>query len=155
MTQHSSKHEEIILDDEDQCKNKEWVDGWKEVEIKRETSTATTRQSTATSTLDNDTTSHMADLAAKGSTVAIAAFEDPVYDFYLLKVTSDGVIELEKPITDDYSCHYPIGSSVLKGHFYLRENLQDMTYTLDNKREAIVCAGTVRAICTDLSVKKK
>lgn len=25
---------------------------------------------------------HMADLAAKGSTVAIAAFEDPAYDFY-------------------------------------------------------------------------
>jgi len=77
------------------------VDGWKEVEIQRETSTATTRQSTATSTLDNDTTSHMADLAAKGSTVAIAVFEDTVYDFYLLKVTCDGVIEVEKPITDD------------------------------------------------------
>jgi len=30
-----------------------------------------------------------------------------------------------------------------------------MTYTLDTKREAIVYAGTVRAICTDLSVKNK
>ena len=41
----------------------------------------------------------MADLAAKGSTVAIAAFEDPAYDFYLLKVTSNGVEELEEPMT--------------------------------------------------------
>ena len=97
----------------------------------------------------------MADLAAKGNTVAIATFEDLVYDFYLLKVTSDGVEELEEPLTDGYSCHYPGGSAVLKGHFFLRENLQDMTYTLDIKRLAIVDAGTVQAVCTDLSVKKK
>ena len=58
-------------------------------------------------------------------------------------------------MTDDYSCHYPSGSAVLKGDFFLRENLQDMTYTLDTKRMAAVHAGTVRAICTDLSVKKK
>ena len=104
--------------------------------------------------MDNDTTSHITDLAAKGSTVAIAAFEDPIYDFYLLKVTSDGVEELEEPVTDDYSCHYPSGSAVLKGQFFLRENLQDMTYTLDTKRLAVVCAGTVGAVCTDVSVKK-
>lgn len=97
----------------------------------------------------------MADLAAKGSTVAIAAFEDPAYDFYPLKVTSNGVEELEEPMTDDYSCQYRSGSVVLKGHFFLRENLQDMTNTLDTKRLAVVYAGTVRAICTDLSVKKK
>ena len=30
-----------------------------------------------------------------------------------------------------------------------------MTYTLHTKRLAVVYAGTVRAICTDLSVKKK
>ena len=156
LTRHRSCYcTDCILDDQDQCKNKEWVDDWKEVEIKREASPATTRQSTATSALDNDTMAHMADLAAKGSTVAIAAFEDPAYDFYLLKVTSNGVEELEEPMTDDYSCRYPSGSAVLKGHFFLRENLQDMTYTLDTKRLAVVYAGTVGAICTDLSVKKK
>ncbi|KAK3741501.1 hypothetical protein QZH41_002971 [Actinostola sp. cb2023] len=81
-------------------------------------------------------------LAAQGSTVAMAAFEDPVYDFYLLKVTSEGVEELEEPLTNDYSCHYPRGSCVLKGHFYLRENIQDMTYTLDIKHLAVVYAAT-------------
>ena len=33
--------------------------------------------------------------------------------------------------------------------------VQDMTYILDTKRLAVVYAGTIRAICTDLSVKKK
>lgn len=141
-----------IIDDEDECKNKEWVDEWKKVEIKREASPAITRQSTATSALDNDTSSYIADLAARGSTVAIAAFEDPAYDFFLLKVTSDDVEELEKPLTDDYHCHYPSGSAVLKGHFFLRENLQDMTYTIDAKRVAMVYAGTVCAICTEANL---
>ena len=84
--------------------------------------------------------------------MAIAAFEDPAYDFFFLKVTSDGVEELEKPPTDDYHCHYPSGSAVLKGHFFLRENLQDMTYTIDAKCVAMVYAGTVRAICTKASL---
>lgn len=97
----------------------------------------------------------MADLAAKGGTVAIAAFEDPDYDFYLLKMTLDGMEELEEPLTDDCSCHYPSGSAVRKGHSFLTENLQDLTYTLDTKSIAVAHAGTVRAVCTDLSVKKK
>ena len=142
LTRHRSCYcTDCILDEEDQCKNKEWVDDWKEVEIKREASPATTRQSTATSALDNDTMAHMADLAAKGSTVAIAAFEDPAYDFHHLKVTSSGVEELEELMTDDHSCQYPSGSAFLEGHFFLAENLQDMTYTLDTKRLAVVYAG--------------
>ena len=51
------------------------VDDCKKVAIKREAFPAT-------SALDDDTTSHMVNLPAKGSTVAIAAFEDPAYDFY-------------------------------------------------------------------------
>ncbi|KAK3749031.1 hypothetical protein QZH41_006224 [Actinostola sp. cb2023] len=129
------------MDDEESCSNKAWLDEWKEVNIPREGATATTRQTTETSAVDHDTASHIADLAAQGSTVAIAAIEDPVYDFYLLKVTSEGVEELEEPLTDDYSCHYPKGSCVLKGHFYPRENIQDMTYTIDIKHLAVVYAG--------------
>lgn len=144
-----------IMDDEDNCLNKEWLDDWKEVDILRESSVATTRQTTETLALDHDTAAHIADLAAKGSTVAIAAYEDQDYDFYLLKVTSEGVEELEEPLTDDYSCHYPSGSAVLKGHFFLRENITDMTYTLDINRLAVVYAATVRHICSELSVKKR
>ena len=51
------------------------VDDWKKEGIKREAFSTT-------SALDDDSTSHMVNLAAKGSNVAIAAFEDPTYDFY-------------------------------------------------------------------------
>ena len=51
--------------------------------------------------LVHDTAAHIADLAVKGSTVAIAAVDDPMYDFFLLKVTSEGVEELDSNYTDD------------------------------------------------------
>ena len=60
----------------------------------------------------------MADIAAKGSTVEIAADDDQMYDFYLLKVTSEGVKELEEDYTDDYKFTALWGTQVLKGHFY-------------------------------------
>lgn len=51
-----------------------------------------------------DTAVRVADLAAKDSMVAIAAADNPDYDYYLMKVTSDGVVELDEPTTDDYGC---------------------------------------------------
>ncbi|EDO32454.1 predicted protein [Nematostella vectensis] len=105
--------------------------------------------------LEHDTASHMADLAACGSTVAIEAEGDRMYDFYLLKVTSAGVEELEHDYTDDYHNTALRGESVLKGHFYLRDNIHDMTFTLNEKRIAVVYAATVRHICGDLPTKKR
>lgn len=64
-----------IVEDEENCSNKAWLDNWKEVTICRDSSVATTRQA-AEPILDHDTASHIADLAAKGSTVAIAADDD-------------------------------------------------------------------------------
>ena len=91
-----------ILDDEENCSNKAWLDDWKEVLVSRDGSVATTRQTTQEFGLDQGTASHIADLAVKGSTVAIAADDDPMYDFYLLKLTSEGVEELDENYTDDY-----------------------------------------------------
>ena len=51
-----------------------------------------------------------------------------------MKVRSDGVIELDEPITDDYGCTFPRGSSGLKGFFFVRENIIDMTYKLDKNK---------------------
>ena len=76
----------------------------------------------------------------KGSTIAIAVVDDPVYDFYLLKVTSDGVQELDDDFTDDYASHYYKGSEVLKGHFYLHDNIHD------TKRVAAVKRGSKKPI---------
>ena len=56
--------------------------------------------------------------AAKDSVVAIAAADDTDYDYYLIKVTSDGVIEFDQPIIDDYRCTFPRGSSGSKGFFF-------------------------------------
>ena len=97
----------------------------------------------------------MADLAVKGSTVAIAADDDPMYDFYLLKVTSEGVEELESDYTDDHQCTAFRGEKVLKGNFYLRDNIHDMTFTLDIKRRAVVYAATVRHLCAELPTRKR
>ena len=144
-----------IANDEENCTNKAWLDEWKLVELTREGDVATTRQATEAPILDHDTASYIADLASKGSTVAIAAEDDPVYDFYLLQVTSDGVEELDSNVTDDYQCHYYRGDRVLKGHFYIRENIHDMTFTIDEKRKAFVHAATVRHICGDLPVRKR
>ena len=124
------------------------------MELAREGDVATTRQAGEAPVLDQDTASYIADLANKDSTVAIVA-EDPVYDLYLLKVTSDGVEELDSDVTDDYQCHYQQGDRVLKGHFFIRENIHDTTFTIDLKRTAIVYAGTVRHICGELPVRKR
>ena len=48
------------------------------VELTRGGDVATTRQATEASIFDHDTASYIADLASKGSTVAIAAEDDPV-----------------------------------------------------------------------------
>ena len=77
-------------DDEENCSNKAWLDDWKEVLVSRDGSVATTRQTTQEFGLDQGTASHIADLAVKGSTVAIAADDDPMYDFYLLKTHIGG-----------------------------------------------------------------
>ena len=146
---------DCIGHDEENCSNKEWVDDWREVKLERESSVATTRQAveeTEASLLD--TAVRVADLSAKDSVVAIAAAGDPDYDYYLMKVTSDGVIELDEPITDDYGCTFPRGSSGLKGFFFVRDNIIDMTYKLDKNKTAFVLAGTVRHLCGELQKKR-
>ena len=132
-----------------------WLDDWKEVEICRDGSVATTRQAAEESILDHDTASHIADLAVKGSTVAIAAAHDPMYDFYLVKVTSEGVEELDCNYTDDYHCTALRGEQVIKGNSYLRDNIHDVTFTLDEKHTAVMYAAAVRHICGELPAKKK
>jgi len=47
------------------------------------------------------------------------------------------------------------GEQVTKGNFYLRDNIHDMTFTLNEKRMAVMYAATVRHICGELPAKKK
>ena len=93
---------------------------------------------------------YVADLVNKDSIIAIAADEDDSFDYYLLKITSDGPVALKEDVIDDHGCAFSAGSTVLKGHFFLRDNLIDMMYKLDQKRVAVVFPGTVRYVCLEL-----
>lgn len=140
---------ECLFDNFDDCQNKELVDGLQEIILAREASGATTRAQNETPVAE-PVHLHVADLVGKDSIIAIAADEDDSYDYYLLKVTSEGPVVLREDVTDDYGCAFPAGSSVLKVHFFLRDNLIDMTYKLDQKKVAVVFPGTVRYVCSEL-----
>lgn len=67
---------------EENCSNKEWLDAWKDVKLERESSVATTTQAVEEmEAIPLDTAVRVADLAAKDSMVAIAAADDPDYDY--------------------------------------------------------------------------
>ena len=87
--------------------------------------------------------------------MAVAADDDSMYDLYLLKVISEGVEELESDYIDDYKCTALKGEEVIKGNFYPRDNIHDMTFTFNVKRTAVVYAATDRHICGELPAKKK
>lgn len=87
-------------------------------------------------------------VAVERSVVAVAA-DDESYDYYLLKVKSNRVEELADNTTDDHGSSYTAGQEVLGGHFFLHDNLIDMTYKLDERKVPIVHAATVRHICYD------
>ena len=68
-------------------------------------------------------------------------------------MTTDGVVVLTKDETDDYGSLFQAGNAVVKGNFYLRHNLIDMTFKLDVKKTAIVYPGTVHYVCSELKKK--
>lgn len=80
VRQRSCYYINCIVNEEEECTNKVWLDEWKQVELARGGDVATTKQAGEAPVLDQDTASYIADLANKDSTVAIAAEEDPVYD---------------------------------------------------------------------------
>ena len=95
----------------------------------------------------------MADLVARDSVVAIAA-DNSVYDYFLVKVTSNGVQILNDQTNGDYGSSFNKGSRVLYGNFFVRESLIDMTFKLDDTKTAIVFAATVWYVCADLLPKR-
>ena len=80
--------------------NMEWVGNWKEVKLAREPSGSTTRAAEDVTTAEKWV--QLADLATKDSIVAVTAEDDSHYDYYLLKITSDGVTKLKFDFKDQY-----------------------------------------------------
>ena len=111
---------DCLLETGNHCTNSGWVDDWEELSIEREASPATTRQNN-TMEVATDTAVLIADLAVEGSVVAIAADADSSYDYYLLKVKSDGVEELAEDVTDDFGIIYTTGQEVLRTLFAPRQ----------------------------------
>ena len=124
------------------CQNKELVDRLQEIVLQRETFAANTRAQSEHPVAE-PVHLHVADLFTKDSIIAIAAEEDNSFDYYLLKITSDGHVVLKDHVTQDYGCALPAGNTVRKGHFFLRDNLIAITYKLDDKKVAVVFPGTV------------
>ena len=133
-----------IVENFDSCENKEWVGKWKEIVLSREPSGVMTRTTEDASTIEQSVQD--ADLETKDSIEAVAAEDDCHYDYYLLKVTSSGIISLQENFEDPYiGSIYSKGQAFLLGNLFLRENIIDCTYKLDDK-VAGVFPGTVRYI---------
>lgn len=120
--------------------NVEWVGEWETVTLEREAGGTTTRATNVEQ--DLDMALEMADLVARDSVVAIAA-DNSVYDYFLVKVTSNGVQILNDQTNGDYGSSFNKGSRVLYGNFFVRESLIDMTFKLDDTKTAIAFAATV------------
>ena len=119
------------------ARTRNWLTAYKKYHVTKEASAATT-QAQSENPVVEPVHLHVADLVIKVSIIAIAADKDDSFDYYLLKITSDGPVLLKEDVIDDYFCAFSAGSTVLKGHFFLRDNLIDMTYKLDQKRVAVV-----------------
>ena len=143
---------ECLYENYPDCKNKEYVDDFREVKLEREASAAVTHSQADQTPEAQPVHLHVADLVSKDSIIAIAA-EDDSYDYYLLNVTTDGVVVLTRDETDDYGSFFQAGNAVEKGNFFLRNNLIDTTFKLDIKKTTIVYPGTVRYVCSELKKK--
>lgn len=90
------------------------------------------------------------DFVVKDSVVVIVAVDNFDYDYYLMKVISDGVVELDEFIIDDYGCIFFRGFFGFEGYFFVRDNIIDMIYKLDKSKIVFVFVGTVWYICGEL-----
>ena len=98
------------------------MDEWQtvEIELQNEPSDKVTRSEPLP---DVNCTEMIAEIATTDSVVALAAEGDPNYYYYLLKVTSDGIQNLENIETDNYGTTMAAESKVLRGYFFVREKL--------------------------------
>ena len=76
--------------------------------------------------------------------------DDPVYFFYLLKVTEEES-HLQNVLTDDYGHSYPPESNVIVGNYLevSKEEQNKTTYYLD-KKKAVILSYSVVGICPEL-----
>ncbi len=82
----------------------------------------------------------IADLVHVDSTDTIAAQDEPIFDFYLLQVTSK--LDLTTYTSTDYGSNFPPYTTIFTGHFILRELLDKMDI-LEECWQTMVAVSTV------------
>ena len=119
------------------CCNVVYMDEWRtvEIELQNEPGDKVTRSKPLS---DVNRTEMIAEMATTDRVAPLAAEGDPNYDYHLLKVTSDGIQDLKNIETDNYGTTEAAGSKVLRGYFFVRENLLDVTHKLEASKSAIV-----------------
>ena len=105
---------DCLDEDYDSCENQALVGDWTEVNLQREASLPKTRSDDGGASAEYSLM--VADLASKDSAVALAA-HDHQYDYYLMKVTSNGTETLKHDTVDDYGSSFVDGQNIVRGHF--------------------------------------
>ena len=103
-----------LQEESENCCNVVYMDEWRtvEIELQNEPSDKVTRNKPLPDVIIN-CTEMIAEMVTTYSVVGLAAEVDPNYDYYLLKVTSDGIQNLENIETDNYGTTLAAGSKVL------------------------------------------
>ena len=135
------------------CSNRQIVDVWNPHEMSKQSqpSERVTRSDEGP-TLPEVT--GIAELVQKESVVALAA-DDPRHDYYLLKVTSDGAVQLDDDTEDAFGNCFLRNTFVFKGYFFEVANRLDNIYKLNEKHLAMCHVETVRYIASEMESFKK
>ena len=144
-----------IVENLDSCENKKWVGNWKEIVLSREPSGVRPEQLKMQAPLNIQ----FKLLTWQPKTVLwlwqLKMTAIMITTSLKLVGTSSGIISLQENLEDPYSGSiYSKGQAVLLGNFFLRENIIDHMYKLDDNT-AGVFPGTVRCICGPLVSKQK
>ena len=129
-----------LYGEHENCLNQKYLDEWRRVDIELE-SQPSEKVTRSEPVPEVARTEMIADMAVKDSVVAVAAEGDPNYDYYLLKVTSHQIEEVNTVETDDYGTTLATGCKILWENLFVPEILLDMTYKLDLKKWPLFMLG--------------
>lgn len=101
--------------------------------------------------VEGDETVSLASLAVRGSIVAVRPNMESVYDYFLFKVTSDGIMKLTTNTSDGNGLPFTAGSEVLGGFFFEidKETCKGSFYRL-LKKQSYIHKDTVVSVGIEL-----
>lgn len=95
-------------------------------------------------------------MVALDTVVAIKPHTSSMFDYFLLFVTSEGVVELDKQETSDFGHMYPAGSKIIRGNYleYKKSSKRDLVFVRD-PRNAIIPYASLMYSAIDLRPSKE